>query len=172
MLSALSAALLANPSGTAAQQIDPAAQHIEPAARHIAEVRRAFEAGDYDRDVHAADPTPAIVFMAAQSRHKTNAVEQAGMPYRRLANRPETDAWRFAGPSAIQLILNRQTDVAAISAEHASKLAPKQARRHYQYSLVLARRQDWQRAAPAPQAHQRPEVLQIVRTVRGRYLAP
>lgn len=180
-------------------------------AQDAGEVRRLFEAGQYQQAIQTADAgaSPEALFTAAQSHQKLGAAEEARGTYARLAERPEDDAWHFIGLSGQQL-LDDQTDAALESAQQAAQLAGHLPEAHYQVGLVLAKRQDWRGAAEAfdravdlnpanayahyygglmqyragrpdrmanhfeqflklaPEAPERPEVLQIMKTVRGR----
>jgi tetratricopeptide (TPR) repeat protein len=180
-------------------------------AQDAAEVRRLFEAGQYQLVIQTADAgaSPEAVYTAAQSHQKLGSAEEARSSYARLAERSDNDAWHFIGLSGQQL-LDDQTDAALESARQAAQLAGNLPEAHYQVGLVLAKRQDWRGAADAfdravelnpanayahyydglmqyragrpdrmaihfeqflklaPEAPERPEVLQIMRTVRGR----
>ena len=180
-------------------------------AQNPDEVRRMFEAGQYQQVVEAAPPdaAPGVLFTAAQSQLKLGASDQAREVYRILAERPDSDAWHFIGVSGQQLI-DDQADAAAESAELAIGIDDGLPEAHYQRGLALAKKQDWRNAAAefdrvselnpshayahyygglmhyragradrmaihfeqflklAPDAPERPEVLQIMKTVRGR----
>ena len=183
----------------------------QAAAQDVSEVRRLFEAGQYAQVVEAAVPEAdaAVVYAAAQSHQKLGADDPARDLYRRLAERPEGDPWRFIGMSG-QALLEGQGDAALEAAVQATMVAGDLPEAHYQLGLVLARREDWGGAAAAfdraaelnpahayahyygglmhyragrtdemalhfeqflklaPEAPERPEVLQIMRTIRGR----
>lgn len=175
-----------------------------------AEVRRMFEAGQYQQAIDSASGgSPEALYTAAQSHQKLGATDEARQTYGQLVARPDDDAWHFIGLSAQQL-LDNDTDAALESARQAAALAGHLPDAHYQIGLVLAKRQDWRAAAEAfdhaagqnpshayahyygglmhyrasrpdrmaihfeqflklaPEAPERPEVLQIMRTVRGR----
>lgn len=180
-------------------------------AQDAPELQRMFEAGRYQQVVEAAQPDspPAVIYTAAQSHQKLGASDQALEMYRRLADRPEDDAWHFIGLAGQQL-LEGQNDAALDSAQRAVDTAGDLADAQYQLGLVRARREEWREAAAAfdraaelnpalayahyygglmhyranrpdrmaihfeeflklaPEAPERPEVLQIMRTVRGR----
>jgi len=180
-------------------------------AQDTAEVRRMFEAGQYQQVIETAGSTaePGTLYAAAQSHQKLGATSEARTTYDQLAARPDDDPWHFIGLSGQQL-LDDQTDAALQSARQAAQLASRLVDAHYQIGLVLAKRQDWKGAAAAfdraaelspgnayahyygglmhyragrpdrmaihfeqflkraPDAPERPEVLQIMRTVRGR----
>ena len=181
------------------------------AAQDAEEVRKLFEAGQYQQAIDTAEggESASALYTAAQSHQKLGESEQARATYDRLAARPEDDAWHFIGLSGQQL-LNDSNDEALASAQQAVSVAGDLAEAHYQLGLVLAKRQDWRGAADAfdkaaqlnpghayaqyygglmeyragrpdrmanhfeqflklaPDAPERPEVLQIMRTVRGR----
>ena len=180
-------------------------------AQDAAQVRKMFEAGQYQRAIEAAEreAAPAALYTAAQSHQKLGAAHEARDAYGQLAARPDDDAWHFIGLSGQQL-LDDEIDAALESARQAAELASRLAEAHYQIGLVLAKRQDFRGAAEAfdraadlspghayahyygglmhyragrpdrmaihfeqflklaPEAPERPEVLQIMRTVRGR----
>jgi len=180
-------------------------------AQDAAEVRRMFEAGQYQLAIESAGSagSPEALYTAAQSHQKLGATDEARQTYGLLAARPDDDPWHFIGLSA-QELLDSQTDAALESARQAAALADRLPEVHYQIGLVLAKRQDWRGAAEAfdraaelspghayahyygglmhyrasrpdrmaihfeqflklaPEAPERPEVLQIMRTVRGR----
>jgi tetratricopeptide (TPR) repeat protein len=180
-------------------------------AQDPAELRRKFEAGQYQQVVETAAPDapPAALYTVAQSHQKLGANDQAIEVFRRLAELPEGDAWRFIGQSGQQL-LEDQVDAAAQSAQQAIDTNGELPEAHFQRGLVLAKQQNWGEAAAAfdraveldpslayghyygglmyyrakqpdrmavmferflqlaPDAPERPEVMQIMRTVRGR----
>jgi tetratricopeptide (TPR) repeat protein len=180
-------------------------------AQDVSEVRKLFEAGQYQRVVEAASPdaTPDVIYTAAQSQQKLGANDQAGELYAQLASRGEDDVWHFIGLSGQQLV-GDDVEGALASARRAVSIDGSLAEAHYQLGLVLAKRQSWSEAAAAfdkaadlnpanayahyygglmhyranrpdrmanhfeqflklaPEAPERPEVLQIMRTVRGR----
>ena len=180
-------------------------------AQDAGELLRMFEAGRYQQVVETtpADAAPPVLYVAAQSHQKLGATDVALETYRRLADLPETDPWRFVGLSA-QQVIEGQLDGALESARQAVAMAPDLAEAQYQLGLVLARREDWRDAAAAfdragelnpanayshyygglmhyranradrmaihfeqflklaPDAPERPEVLQIMKTIRGR----
>jgi tetratricopeptide (TPR) repeat protein len=180
-------------------------------AQDSVQVRKLFEAGQYQRVVDSAQPDsdPAVLYTAAQSHQKLGENEQAIATYNTLAARDEGDIWHFIGLSGQQLMQD-DVDGALASAQHAVEMDGGMAEAHYQLGLVLAKRQDWANAAAefdrvteispsnayahyygglmqyranrpdrmanhfeqflklAPDAPERPEVTQIMRTVRGR----
>jgi tetratricopeptide (TPR) repeat protein len=150
-----------------------------------------------------------VLYTVAQTHQKLGANDQAIDVYRRLAELPEGDAWRFIGQSGQQL-LEDQVDAAAESAERATDANGELPEAYFQLGLVKAKQQNWREAAAAfdravaldpslayghyygglmyyrskqpdrmavkferflklaPEAPERPEVLQIMKTVRGR----
>lgn len=180
-------------------------------AQDTAQVRRLFEAGQYQQVIESAADAdaPEAIYTAAQSHQRLGAVNEARDTYARLAGRPEDDPWHFVGLSGQQL-LDDDTEGALASAQQAVAMAGGLAEAQFQLGLVLARRQDWGGAAEAldraaelspayayahyysglmhyranrpdrmaihfeaflklaPEAPERPEVVQIMRTVRGR----
>ena len=184
---------------------------IAAVAQDTAQVRRMFEAGQYQQVIEAAGAAdaPEAIYTAAQSHQRLGAVNEARDTYARLAARPEDDPWHFIGLSGQQLV-DEDSDGALASAQQAVAMAGGLAEAQFQLGLVLAKRQDWGGAAEAldraaelspayayahyygglmhyranrpdrmaihfeaflrlaPEAPERPEVVQIMRTVRGR----
>ena len=180
-------------------------------AQDPVQVRKLFEAGQYQQVVEATTPEapPPVLYTAAQSHQKLGANDQAIEMYRRLSELPEGDPWRFIGQSGQQL-LEDQLDAAAESAQAAVNANGDLPEAHFQLGLVRAKRQEWREAAAAfdraveldpslayghyygglmhyrakqpdrmavsferflklaPEAPERPEVMQIMRTIRGR----
>ena len=168
-----------------------------------------FAAAAVSAQVAITNDSPAAWYAAAQAHQKQGANDQALDLYRRLADLPEADPWRFIGASAQQLIEN-QNDAALESARRAVEMNGDLAEAHFQLGLAYARREDWREGAAAfdraveldpgmayahyygglmhyranrpdrmairfeqflklaPEAPERPEVLQIMRTIRGR----
>jgi tetratricopeptide (TPR) repeat protein len=180
-------------------------------AQDASEVRRMFEAGQYQQVIQSADAgtSAEALYTAAQSYQKLGSADEARSTYARLAERSEDDPWHFIGVSGQQL-LDDNTDGALAAAQRAVQMADGLAEAHYQLGLVLAKREDWRAAADAfdrvsqispanayahyygglmeyrasrpdrmanhferflklaPEAPERPEVLQVMKTVRGR----
>jgi tetratricopeptide (TPR) repeat protein len=180
-------------------------------AQDTAQVRRMFEAGQYQQVIETAGnaDAPEAIYTAAQSHQRLGSVAEARATYARLAARPEDDPWHFIGLSGQQLV-DEDVDGALASAQQAVAMAGGLAEAQFQLGLVLAKRQDWGGAAEAldraaelnpafayahyygglmhyragrpdrmaihfesflklaPEAPERPEVVQIMRTVRGR----
>jgi tetratricopeptide (TPR) repeat protein len=184
---------------------------IAAVAQDTAQVRRMFEAGQYQQVIEAAGAAdaPEAIYTAAQSHQRLGAVNEARDTYARLSARPEDDPWHFIGLSGQQLI-DEDVEGALASAQQAVATAGGLAEAQFQLGLVLAKREDWGGAAEAldraaelspayayahyygglmhyranrpdrmaihfeaflklaPEAPERPEVVQIMRTVRGR----
>ena len=119
-------------------------------AQDASEVRRLFEAGQYQRVVEAASPdaAPAVIYTAAQSHQKLGANDQANELYSQLASRGEDDVWHFIGQSGQQLVSD-DVDGALESARRAVSIDGGVAEAHFQVGLVLAKRQSWGEAAAA-----------------------
>lgn len=119
-------------------------------AQDASEVRRLFEAGQYQRVVEAASPDaePGVIYTAAQSHQKLGANDQANELYSQLASRGEDDVWHFIGQSGQQLVSD-DVDGALQSARRAVAIDGGLAEAHFQLGLVLAKRQSWAEAAAA-----------------------
>jgi len=114
------------------------------------DVQKLFEAGHYQQVIESTPPDaePPALYTAAQSQQKLGANDQAIELYQRLADRPETDAWRFIGESGRQLAMG-DIEGATNAARHAVELDGGLFEAQYQLGLVLARREDWRGAAAA-----------------------
>jgi tetratricopeptide (TPR) repeat protein len=119
-------------------------------AQDAAAARQMFEAGQYQQVIDATTDAavPDALYVAAQSRQKLGATDEARDTYGRLAARADTDVWHFIGVSGRQL-LDDQTDTALAAAQQATAMAGELSAAHYQVGLVLARRLDWSAAAGA-----------------------
>ena len=119
-------------------------------AQDPGQVLRLFEAGQYQQVIDAAgEQAPqAVLYAAAHSHQRLDAIGLARQTYGRLAARGEGDVWRFVGVSGQQLI-DGQTDAALESARRAVAMAGGLTEAHYQLGLVLAKREDWRNAAAA-----------------------
>jgi tetratricopeptide (TPR) repeat protein len=179
-------------------------------AQSVGELQKMFEAGRYQQVIDASsDGAPGAIYLAAQSHQKLGADPPAAALYAQLAERPESDPWRFIGESS-RLLIDGQIDPAVDAAQRAVATAGDLPEAHFQLGLALARRENWPMAAAefdtaamlnpsnayahyygglmhyranrpdrmaihfeqflklAPDAPERPEVTQIMRTVRGR----
>ena len=182
-------------------------------AQDSAQVKKLFEAGQYEKVIDAAQSTgggPDVVYAAAQSAQKLGNNDTAREFYNRLSALPEDDAWHSIGLSGLRL-LDDQIDAARAAAQQAATQHGEEIpEAYFQLGLVLAKQQDWSGAAAAfdraaelnptfayahyyaglmhyranrpdrmanrfdqflklaPNAPERPEVMQIMRTVRGR----
>lgn len=118
-------------------------------AQDAAEVRRMFEAGQYQQAIETAGGgSPEAIYTAAQSHQKLGATDAARETYGQLAARSDDDVWHFVGLSG-QHLLDNDADAALESARQAATLADHIPEVHYQIGLVLAKRQDWRGAAEA-----------------------
>ena len=119
-------------------------------AQDTAQVRRMFEAGQYQQVIETATESapPEAIYTAAQSHQRLGAAGQARATYAQLAARPGNDPWHFIGLSGQQL-LDEATDAALESARQAAAADGGLAEAHFQVGLVLAKRQDWAGAAAA-----------------------
>jgi tetratricopeptide (TPR) repeat protein len=114
------------------------------------DVRRMYDAGQYQQVIAAAGPQadPRVTFLRAQSHQKLAQVNEARQAYAELAARPDSDAWRDVGRSALALLM--QDPVGALDAANqavAREGAPPEA--YLQQGLALSARQDFAGAAVA-----------------------
>jgi predicted Zn-dependent protease len=87
-------------------------------AQDASEVRRMFEAGQYQQVIQSADAgtSAEALYTAAQSYQKLGSADEARSTYARLAERSEDDPWHFIGVSGQQL-LDDNTDGALAAAQ-------------------------------------------------------
>jgi tetratricopeptide (TPR) repeat protein len=113
-------------------------------------VRQLFESGQYQRVIDATvdSADPQTLYVAAQSRQRLGATDEARRTYGQLAARPEGDVWHFIGLSG-QHLLDDQTDAALGAAQQAAATAGALSSAHYQVGLVQAKRREWPAAAEA-----------------------
>ncbi len=127
------------------------------------DVQKAFEAGEHDRVVAAAQGSvdPATIYLAGLSLVELDRIPEARERFEQLAARPANDAWHLVGVSALQLnpvaadggVAEEVTAPAAGEAEAAARAAVAlkgaPALAHYQLGLTLGRRQAYEAAAAA-----------------------
>ncbi len=133
-------------------------------AQDASQVQKLFEAGQYQRVVDSAQPggDPAVLYTAAQSHQKLGENDRALETYSALAARDEGDIWHYIGLSGQQLMQD-DVDGALGSARHAIEMDGGMAEAHYRMANHFE-----QFLKLAPDAPERPEVMQIMKTVRGR----
>lgn len=112
------------------------------------DVRKLYEAGQYQQVIAAVDPDPRVTFFRAQSFQKLSQTNDARQAYTQLAGRPESDAWHDIGRSALALMALDPAG-ALEAAMHAIALNGTLAEAHYQQGLALSARQDFAGAAAA-----------------------
>jgi tetratricopeptide (TPR) repeat protein len=119
-------------------------------AQNASQVQKLFEAGQYQRVVESAQPDgdPAVLYTAAQSHQKLGLVYAKRQEWAQAAG--EFDRVLQASPA--NAYAHYYGGLMEYRANHPDRMAT-----HFEQFLKLA-----------PDAPERPEVTQIMRTVRGR----
>jgi tetratricopeptide (TPR) repeat protein len=119
-------------------------------AQGFADLRRQFEAGQYQAVAEAAGGSsdPRVLYLAGQSYQKLNRDDQARAAYGRLAGGPDDSTWTFIGRSALAVV-DRNFDEAVEAARKAVSLDDGVAEAHYQLGVAEAFRQNFGAAASA-----------------------
>jgi tetratricopeptide (TPR) repeat protein len=116
----------------------------------VNDVRKLYDSGQYQQVIAAAGPEadPRVTFLRAQSHQKLSQENEAREAYAQLAGRPESDAWRDVGRSALALLA--QDPAGALEASNQA-VAHDDAlpEAYYQQGLALAANQDFASAAVA-----------------------
>jgi tetratricopeptide (TPR) repeat protein len=116
----------------------------------VNDVRRMFDSGQYQQVIAAAgaEADPRVTFLRAQSHQKLSQGNEARQAYTQLAARPESDAWRDVGRSALALMASDPAGaVEASNQAVAHNGALPEA--YFQQGLALSARQDFAGASVA-----------------------
>ena len=127
-----------------------AAAAVRASAQSIDDVRKLYDAGQYQQAIDAAGASqdPRVMFVAAQSYQKLRQADGARRVYEQLAGRPDGDPWDAIGKSAVA-ILSSNAAGALQEAEQAVARGGSVPEAHYQRGLALAAKQDMAGAAAA-----------------------
>jgi tetratricopeptide (TPR) repeat protein len=126
------------------------------AAQSLADLRKLYDAGQYQQVVVAAAAAQApdaeqarrLIYLAGQSEQKLSRKDEARQLYAQLAARPESDPWRDIGKSAVAM-LESNAGAAVEAANQAAAQGDSIAETHFQRGLALGLRQDMSAAAAA-----------------------
>ncbi len=119
-------------------------------AQTLGDVRKLYDAGQYQQVLAAASPDadPRVTYLQAQSHQKLSQGNEALQAYTQLAGRPESDAWRHIGRSALALLaLDPAGSLESSNQAVATDAMLPEA--HYQQGLALSATQDFTAAAAA-----------------------
>jgi len=124
---------------------------IDVSAQGLADVRKLYDAGQYQQAVTAAaaaaDSDPRVLYLLAQSQQKLGHRDEARDRYSQLAARPD-DPWKDVGRSAVAQLANDMGG-ALDAANQAAERGPDVAEAQYQRGVALSGKQDWPNAAAA-----------------------
>lgn len=124
-------------------------------AQSLADLRKLYDAGQYQQVVAAAaahpgspEEQPRIVFLSGQAQQKLSKRDEARQAYELLASRPESDPWHDIGASAVAMLASNAgaaVDAATQAVAHGDSLPEA----HFQQGLALGLKQDMSAAAAA-----------------------
>jgi tetratricopeptide (TPR) repeat protein len=114
----------------------------------LADVRKLYDAGQYQQVVAAGAEDPRVTFLRAQSYEKLSQSNEARQVYTQLAGRPESDPWRDVGRSAVAL-LSSDPAGALDAANQAIARDGALPEAYFQQGMALNARQDFAGAAVA-----------------------
>jgi len=120
------------------------------AAQSLAEVRKQFDAGQYQQAAAAGGSSqdPRVLYLAGQASQKLSHLDEAKKAYEKLAARPDSDPWNGIGRSAIALLASDGAG-AADAAGQAVARGGSLAEAYYQQGLALSVKQDMAGASAA-----------------------
>ena len=124
---------------------------LNASAQSLADVRKMYDAGQYQQAVEAAQGAgaePRLVYLLAQSQQKLGHRDEARQKYSELAARPDDDPWHDIGQSAVAQVggdTAGSVEAAARAAERGAAIPEA----HYQRGVALSVKQDWAEAAAA-----------------------
>jgi tetratricopeptide (TPR) repeat protein len=119
-------------------------------AQALADVRKMFDAGQYQQaiDAAAASQDPRLIFLVAQSHQQLRHADEARRVYGQLAGRPDGDPWQAIGKSAVAMLASNAAG-ALQEADQAVARGGSIAEAHYQRGFALSAGQNVGEAATA-----------------------
>ena len=114
----------------------------------LSDVRKLYDAGQYQQVIGASAEDPRVLFLRAQSYEKLSLSNEAGQVYTQLAGRPEPDPWREVGRSAVALMSSDPAG-ALEAANQAIALDGALPEAYFQQGIALNARQDLAGSAAA-----------------------
>jgi tetratricopeptide (TPR) repeat protein len=117
-------------------------------AQDLSELRKQYDAGQYQQVVGAPADDPRVAFLVAQSHQKLAHRDEARAAYEALAARGADDPWHDIGRSAVA-ILAANAGEAVEAANQAAARGDSLAEAHFQRGLALSAAQDMAGAAAA-----------------------
>jgi tetratricopeptide (TPR) repeat protein len=117
-------------------------------AQGLDELRKVYDAGQYQEVVGAPADDPRVLFLVARSQQKLSHRDEARQAYEQLAARAENDPWRDVGRSAVALLAANAGE-AVEAANQAVARGDSLPEAHLQQGLALSARQEWPGASAA-----------------------
>ena len=117
-------------------------------AQGLNELRKLYDAGQYQQVVGAPADDPRVAFLVAQSQQKLGHRDEARAAYEQLAARGADDPWHDIGRSAVA-VLGANPGEAVEAASQAAAHGDALAEAHFQRGLALSVAQDMAAAAAA-----------------------
>src|SRR5213593_4370959 len=110
-------------------------------AQGLSELRKLYDAGQYQQVAGAPADDPRVTFLIAQSHQKLGHHDEARQVYEQLAARGGDDPWHGVGRAALALLASNAGE-AVEAANQAVAHGDSLAEAHFQRGLALSARQD------------------------------
>jgi tetratricopeptide (TPR) repeat protein len=117
-------------------------------AQGLDELRKLYDAGQYQQVVGAPADDPRVAYLVGQSQQKLGHYDEARQAYEQLAARAQDDPWRDVGRSGVALLASNPGE-AVEAANQAVARGDSLAEAHLQQGLALSIRQDMAGASAA-----------------------
>jgi tetratricopeptide (TPR) repeat protein len=114
----------------------------------LGELRKLYDAGQYQQVVAAPAEDPRVVFLIAQSHQKLRQYDEARHAYEQLAARSADDPWRDVGRSALAVLASNLGE-AVEAANQATAHGDSVPEAHFQRGLALSGQKDMAAASAA-----------------------
>ena len=117
-------------------------------AQGLTDLRKLYDAGQYQQVVGAPADDPRVAFLVAQSHEKLGHRDEARQAYGQLAARGGDDPWHDVGRSALA-VLASNPDEALEAGNQAAARSDSLAEAHFQRGVAFSMRQDMGGASAA-----------------------
>jgi tetratricopeptide (TPR) repeat protein len=117
-------------------------------AQDLGELRKQYDAGQYQQVIGAPADDPRVAFLIAQSHQKLGHRDEARAAYEQLAARGAEDPWHDVGKAALA-VMGANPGEAVDAANQAVGHGDSVPEAHFQRGLALSAKQDMAAAAAA-----------------------
>src|SRR5438045_6949993 len=117
-------------------------------AQGLSELRKLYDAGQYQQVIGAPADDPRVAFLIAQSHQKLAHRDEARAAYEQLAARGADDPWQGIGRSAVAVLGGNPGEAVEAAAQAAAR-GDSLPEAHFQRGLALSAAQDMAGAAAA-----------------------